>query len=396
MAQRRRLLAVVVVLLALVACEAALQVGSLTSRTIRRVLMAPWERARLTVPDERLGVRGNPDIDDHDVAGYRNPVRPARAPVVVLGDSHAYGAGIAAPWPSRLGAYNMGVPGYGPGHSLLQLDEALALAPQQLIVVPYLGNDLLETYALTRRHPGLLDGVDPELLRAAHEVTARGDIDAEAQRLFAIGFTPTTLSDPRAWLSRHMKLYALVRALRARLAPTPTTSDVISRDFQRAQQALTAAQRQHVIPVEVGDWRTLLTPAYRRLTVDARDPRVQVGLQVALAALRQLDVRAREAGVAVLVVVLPTKESVFWPRVGDTVPGLAALVADEARIRQGLVTALQASDIAVVDALPALQAAPSQPYFEDIDGHPNEVGHAVIAALVAEALQRSTGSRRAL
>src|SRR5438876_2605696 len=44
--------------------------------------------------DPLLGVRGNPRYPEHDVAGYRNRARPVNAPIVVLGDSQAYGVGV--------------------------------------------------------------------------------------------------------------------------------------------------------------------------------------------------------------------------------------------------------------------------------------------------------------
>jgi hypothetical protein len=46
-----------------------------------------------------------------------------------------------------------------------------------------------------------------------------------------------------------------------------------------------------------------------------------------------------------LLVLLPTKESVFWPRVPSPVPGLSQLVEDEVRLRAELVQALAAENI---------------------------------------------------
>jgi lysophospholipase L1-like esterase len=91
---------------------------------------------------------------------------------------------------------------------------------------------------------------------------------------------------------------------------------------------------------------------------------------------------ARAAGVDVLVVLHPTKESVFWPR-GEADPTLRRLVANEARLHQELIAALEADGIAYVDTLPVLRAATDQPYFEDVDGHLNATGHRRIAEAVA-------------
>ncbi len=130
-------LSLALLLVTLLACEAALWLANATSITARRVLSPPWEVLRPTIPDDRLGTRGNPLHPDHDRAGYRNLERPGHANIVVLGDSHAYGGGgIAKSWPARLGAYNMALPGYGPGHNLLQLEEALSFQPRLVIVAP--------------------------------------------------------------------------------------------------------------------------------------------------------------------------------------------------------------------------------------------------------------------
>jgi lysophospholipase L1-like esterase len=105
-------------------------------------------------------------------------------------------------------------------------------------------------------------------------------------------------------------------------------------------------------------------------------------LEAAVEALRAIHVHAMNANVRMLVVLLPTKESVFWPRVRTPVPGLSRLAEDEARLRAELVAALAAENIPYVDVLPSLRTAAAQTYFENIDGHPNAEGHRVIAEAV--------------
>jgi hypothetical protein len=124
-----------------VAAEGLLQLASRMSPTVERRLAPPWEVDQSVVPDERMVWRGNPLRPDHDRWGYRNPDRPARADVVALGDSQTYGPDDPSrAWPSVLArragliVYNMALPGYGPGQSLLQLDDALSLDPKELVV----------------------------------------------------------------------------------------------------------------------------------------------------------------------------------------------------------------------------------------------------------------------
>jgi hypothetical protein len=366
----------VLLLMSLVVCEVALQVADRTSRATHALLMAPWARAAPTLPDGR----GNPYHREHDAAGYRNAARPARAEIVVLGDSHAYGAGVAPPeaWPARIGAYNLALPGYGPGHSLLQLDEALRLQPRLLIVAPYYGNDFVDTYLLGTRRRELLAGFDR---RAAEEADAQSPIEREIAQLFGMGEAPTAPPrGVRAWISDRVKLYGLARTAWGLVAPKPALA-ILSRDFSSASAALTPVQRQYTLPVDAG-WRTILTPAYRSLAVDDRDPRVRLGFEASVRALREIHARASAASIEVLVVLHPTKESVFWPR-GEADPTLRRLVANEARLHRELMATLEADGIAYVDTLPVLRAATEQPYFEDVDGHLNATGHRRIAEAVA-------------
>lgn len=373
--------------LALVVCEGALQLASLGSLTVRRLLAPPWRTAAVTVGDARLVTRGNPLHREHDSAGYNNPVRLPRADIVVLGDSHSYGRNA---WPRLVGrqlgrsVYNMAMPAHGPGQNLLQLDETLALQPRLVIVAPYFGNDLYDTYVMTRRHPSLAAGLDTGLVEAAAVAERRMPLAREAAVLFLAGGGPTpTVSSVRAWASERVALYGLIRAARARLV-SPEVPGILSRDFGTAAVALTSGQRSHASALDAGDWRTILTSAYRGRVLDDTDPRIRVGFEGARAALMALHEGCRARGVALLVVLLPTKESVFHPRVHDAAahPGLQQLVTNETRLRGELTATFLARGIAHVDPLDALRSAGTQPYFEDIDGHPNQAGHDIIAAVV--------------
>jgi hypothetical protein len=391
---RRLIFRLIVLGLTVAAGEVALQMASAMSRSIQRALAAPWERDAPLMPDDRLVWRGNPFYPDHDIAGYRNAQRPKSVEVVILGDSQAYGAGVAvrATWAQRLGVsvYNMAVPGYSPGQSVLQVDDALALRPRLLIVAPYFGNDFVEAYEMARRHPALARGVSPTLRQAAavrnERMTIKREMELEA--FAGTGSVPPGPSVVRRWISEHVKLYALLRAVWTRMRP-PASPALLSRDFATAAATLTPGQRRLVSPLD-GEWRTILTAGYRGRMVDDRDPRVRVGVEVARDALLGIAARCRAAGVMMMVVLMPTKESVFWPRVRDVAAhqGLAQLVADEARLKAELRAALARQDVPVIDPLEALRAAPRQPYFEDFDGHPNALGHAIIADALAEPVRR--------
>jgi len=98
--------------------------------------------------------------------------------------------------------------------------------------------------------------------------------------------------------------------------------------------------------------------------------------------------------IRLLVVLLPTKESVFASRVPNVEAhvGLGRLVADERENRVGLIRFMEANGIHYLDALPFLQGSARQPYFSSVNGHPNALGHQIIAREVGYAVQRILAS----
>jgi lysophospholipase L1-like esterase len=120
------------------------------------------------------------------------------------------------------------------------------------------------------------------------------------------------------------------------------------------------------------------------LALNQRDPRILLGFELSVEALVSMTARCRQEHVELLVAVLPTKESVFWPRVTDrdSHPQLQGLVEDEMAFREGLIRRLRDAHIAVLDLLSELRTATAQPYPETLDGHPNAAGHRIIAERV--------------
>lgn len=394
---------VVLLLVSLVAAELALQIASGASLTVRRLLAPPWDVDAPVIPDPRLVLRGNPLNREHDAAGYRNPRRLTKTDIIVLGDSQSYGpSDPRVAWPRLLSAetgrsvYNMSLPGYGPGHSVLQLDDALSLNPGLVIVAPYFGNDFFDAYKLAVRHPELGDFLPVALRGAATALERQRPLEQDVLFLYEPGqpSAPPKPSAARRLIAEHVKVYGLLRALKYRFMAARTPSLLLSREFSSAANALSPAQRQFASPLDGLDWRTILTAPYRGRVLDDRDPRIRFGFEIARYTVRAISERCRAARADLLVVLIPTKESVFWPRVAapDRHPGLRQLVADEGRLRQEWISDLRANRVKYLDVLDALRVAPTQPYYEDVDGHPNETGQRIIAAAVAARLKE--GARR--
>ena len=380
----------------LVSAEVIMQLVSWYSLTAKRYLAAPWEVNRITVPDERLIYRGNRLRFDHDAWGYRNAGRPSAVDIVTLGDSMTYGpSDPLEAWPPALSRltgrtiYNMALPGYGPAQSLLQLEEAFSLRPRQLVVTLYFGNDFFDSFLLARRHPKLMESISPKLKAAAETLEVQQPL-AEVVNFVNIEVqdSPGEVSVLRRWLSEHLKLYGLLRALRNRFNDAAELPPLLSGRFNVAAAALSAEQRQNASPFDSRGWRTILTAPYRGRAEDDRDPRIRLGFEVSRQALVVISERCRAAGVRLLVALIPTKENVFSRRVSglDDYPGLQRLLEDEERLKRELIAQLRSHGVAYLDLLEALQSASAQPYPEDIDGHPNAIGYRIIASQIAAGL----------
>jgi hypothetical protein len=144
------------------------------------------------------------------------------------------------------------------------------------------------------------------------------------------------------------------------------------------------------------NWRAILTPPYPAFCMDDRDVRVRLGVEIVKRALKSIAERSRAEGVELLVVLLPTKETVFWPHTKLRDGVLSELIAVEARLKQELIADLNSQSIQIVDATGALREAPRQTYFETADAHPNPLGHRVIADVVAARLATSGHTGRGL
>lgn len=380
--------------------EGLLQFLSARSRKLDQLLTPAWNLLPYQ-GDSVLAWRGNPRWPDHDAWGYRNVETMDSAEMVTLGDSHTYGTGVdrSETWPSVLGqgrrVYNMAFSGWGPMQGRLLIDSALALHPRAVLFGLYFGNDLYDAFSHTR---GRRNGLDPYFPAAerdsAEALEVRDPIGRRAEKLFAMQDSMSATVRPaeggglRKWVSDHSKLYAVVRLLRGLASGDKPGPPLLSRDLEKTLARLSEEQRKTIEVYRGDQWRALLTPSYRNLVLDPRDIRVRVGTSATLAMLAAMDSACRARNAHLVVVLLPTKETVFGPRVpaGERFPALDSVLTNEATLRSEVMTYLSAHAIDVIDPLPALQASAAQPYFEDADGHPNAVGHRLIAEAVSRGL----------
>ena len=97
-----------------------------------------------------------------------------------------------------------------------------------------------------------------------------------------------------------------------------------------------------------------------------------------------------------IVVLIPTKELVFYELVQAPTPAYRALIINEEQLWKRTKEFLIMHNIDFVDTLPSLQDQLNegiQPYQVSHDGHPNEHGHQVIARLLYAKIKSCADAR---
>lgn len=340
----------------------------------------------LTIPDPDLGIRPNPAAPDHDRRGWRNQVAIDRASLVALGDSQTYGSGVRREeaWPLVLnrrigGVYNMALGNYGPAHGLLLWKEATALKPKIVIEALYSGNDLYDCFKLVYMR-GLLQELksrSPSVQKHIREAEEREPIHKRINTILQT--TPPTLAyRVKTELRRKVRIYALLREVR----------EVALRHLN-IERELPAGPIDEVF--KEGALRTVFQSEYRLVALNLDDPRIAEGHRIALGSIVRMKALSEQNGIRFVVLLIPTKESVFRKLHKTPSDQYRTLVEQEARFFESTRLALKLARIEYIDALPKLRAALGagvNPYSSSDDGHPNAEGHRVIAESIVDYFKR--------
>lgn len=348
--------------------------------------LPPTRELERAIADPLLGIRGNPSFPDHDDRGFRNPRALEQADIIVLGDSHAYGATYLAEVPRheiwsaviannlKMTEYNMSFNAWGPVQAALLLGDALKLGPSIVIFALYFGNDFNNPFCMKDR----LDLLDPPIdIQPFSSITASEEESTPECPVYSSRSISWSVSGIRRWLGWNSRVYVLFRHWYRGIFPLPD-------DVSRAEKNFFTDTSVFKGPM----WRTVFTAPYRFSRLDDRDPIIHTGVEVSKSVLLAMAKKAREAGVTFVVVLIPTKESVFAPRVTDLneYPYFESLVTTEARLRTEIYSVLQENSVPTVDLLQTLQDAEHQPYYESVDGHPNSYGHRLIGLAISQFL----------
>lgn len=394
-APKSRCLLVAKLLLLLFGCFVGLVLAEIGLRVAERLKSRELEAfsEKFLLKDPKLQRRIAPNAPGHDANGFRNDAVPANAEIVALGDSQTWGINgeRSEAWPQMLGkisqrtVYNMGVGAYGPLQYWALTDKALSLSPKVMVIGVYLGNDLYDAYSLCYGSDVYSDlrepGASGDLL--CNTIAPRADALWEEQKNFQHNFG----REPNlwgTWLSGH----TAVGRLLARSGWWPGSGDV----WFEASKAWAEAHPEHGAVYDEANVRTVLTTAYRLTALDLDDPHIAEGLRITGVVLQRIKGQSEGAGVKLLVVLLPTKESVFANAAGSRQrdPVYERLVSMESRARSALIAQCEGADIQYVDALPPLAQAVrrgEQVYPTSTESHPTPKGYEVIALTAYEKLK---------
>jgi lysophospholipase L1-like esterase len=333
-----------------------------------------------------------PNSAGHDRWGFRNVSIPIEPDLVTIGDSFTYG--YLAPkdnnWPSIVGrqtglkVYNVSMGAWGPSQYLCAMKVyAAALKPKSVVITLYLGNDIGQ--AATEDYP--CDELDPERISAGSAIYELPD-DGPLR-----GF--------RTWLSHNSVLYQLIKAAlnqdrwfaKVSLAGYPNifvdesngTSIALRIDPQDSAAGSKCDLGHGAAALEQLDW-------------GACDAQFEKGTAIAIERLDDIRRACERIGASCLTVLIPSKESLYFPLLSPSVPAniareLEHLWRDEERAGHAIADAFAHTDMAVVSAEADLRntiRAGKRIFPANADPHFNVQGYQVVAAIVASASRRDS------
>ena len=354
--------------------------GLLLAEGVARIFLDPVDYLKpRKIEDEILGFKLGPNSGAHDSWGYRNRSVPDRADIVAIGDSHTYGISAKASdsWPSLLEkltgklTYNLSLPGYGPvQYYHLLKTKAFDLDPSVVVVGLYFGNDLLDTYKSVYNNEYWKHlrraGFQSDEIVKNKEV----DIDKFSYKL-------------RHFLPGNSVVYRII------------SSSVVGDELRQLRRIY---QGEEIIMYENIEYniQTGFMPAVRLRALDLNLASVREGLRISLDLIDKMNMICKEKNTEFLVVLIPTKESVYSDFIGNnsSLPNteiIDELLANESEVRKLVINHLDNNDIAFVSVVDALRGRTryEQLYPTNFGTHSNKNGYRIIAKSVAQNLNRS-------
>ncbi len=364
-------------------------VGLLLCEILSRLFLNPADYLSASMEKhEILGRAITPKSAGFDDWGFRNKAVPEQVDIVAIGDSHTYGntAKMEESWPHVLGnltgksVYNMGMGGYGPNqYNYLLKSKAIHLRPRIILCGVYMGDDFENAFTITYGldywiylRQGQYSGSDPDIWKAQDDGRWFRNI--------------------RAWLSQNSLLYQLV-------VHGPILGN-IKGGFQIQRAADRRDEYTTTLIAEDKNIREAFRPTGIRDRLDQNNEAIREGMRITLLLLKDMDDVCRQNGCKFIVVIIPTKETVFSKYInefqtihlGDVIQDL---VLNEKMARLKLIENLGKYNIAYIDTAPALSNSIDKQLYanSDRDMHPSRNGYRVIAETVAAHLRSMDSSK---
>ncbi len=388
------------VVLSLVGLLISLLVAEGVLRLVERIQLGDRAIEDKLIEDPVLGLKLEPYARGHDGNGFRNDAVPQQVDLVALGDSQTWGVNVERQhaWPQQLAkisghsVYNMGMGGFGPVQYRVLTPQAFRLSAKVVVVAVYLGNDIYDAYKMAYQHDAHRSLQNSSLSAALRtdSVGNRANSLWNEEKQFHANFGRGSFSGLSVWLRGHLALGRLLN----RTGLWPGTQDI---DYE-IDKRWAGAYPAHGAVCEEPGRETVFTTAYRLAGLDLDEPRNAEGLRIARELLTQIQTEVDAKQQKLIVLLLPTKESVYAAAHGgkscgktDLEPTYQKLVDMEGRIRLELLSTCQAKGIDCLDALPYLSSALARGerlYPTTTESHPNARGYLVIASAVNENLHK--------
>ncbi|MGA8151670.1 MAG: hypothetical protein WB952_12020 [Terriglobales bacterium] len=372
--------------LGLNACLLALSFGLALSfcEFLSRLVLDPADFLKIElVHDDVLGIVPSAATKaGYDAWGFRNPKVPDHADIVAIGDSHTYGntARMEDSWPMVLGhmtgrtVYNMGMGGYGPNqYYYLLKTKALNLKPRLIICGLYMGDDFENAYQITYGLDYWKDLRELPSQQTNYHIWETQDGPVWHKRI-------------RVWLSRHSVVYQLL-----------LHSSFLGRFQGEAQIKIDPKVDPSVTALVMPEKNILeaFRPEEFARALDQQNPNIREGMRITFHLLQDMKQICDQNQIQFLVVVIPTKETVFWPYIErqPQMPlhdAIEKVFANEQLARDSLFAYFHSAGISSVDALPAMRASAEHRLYARTaqDTHPSRNGYRVIAETLAGALKQ--------
>lgn len=363
----------------------SLSIGVLLCEAGSRLILNPADYlSAKTVRDNVLGITIAPNGSGFDEWGFRNRQVPSTADVVAVGDSHTFGntAAMNDSWPSvvasatGLAVYNLGLGGYGPNQYYhLLTTRAFKLHPKWVICGLYMGDDFENAFSITYgidywsflRNGGRWDNVNADIWDPG---------------------PPVWGASVRHWLSEHSMIYRIV-------FHGPLLA-MVKENVRFREASLNSDPYTTALVVDNQNIREAFRPIGIANRLDQASPQIREGMRITFHLLKEMDNACKQEGCRLLVVIIPTKETVFSDYL-EKDSGLhlheviERLITNERSAKNALIEFLAGAGIAHLDTLPVLkQSVGIQLYAQNTrDMHPGKNGYRVIGEAVAEYLRRS-------